>query len=116
MLNKSLGIIPNSTSADIMKNNNCFCVLSDSRKEMFMKKMYSNSIIPKELTFKGPFLKLMLSNDCEGNPLCTIKLDDEQELTITMQEFLSLKNIMNTHEEEINQYFEEEYDDEDKDL
>ena len=101
---------------DLMLNNNCFTVLSDSRKEKFMEKMYSNYIIPREITFKDSFIKFTLTNDGEGNPLCNIKLDDEQELTITMQEFLSLKHIMNTHEEEINQYFEEEYDDEDKEL
>ena len=48
------------------------------------------------LLFEEDYIRLEIVNDGEGNPLCSIKLDDEQELVITAFEFeckrFSIKN------------------------
>ena len=63
----------------------------------------------KELNFKEQYISLNIIDDGEGNPLCTIKLDDEQELTITEFEYYGLKRIIDKHSDEIKKYFEEVY-------
>ena len=42
----------------------------------------------EELNFEEQYIRLSITNDGEGNPLCSIKLDDEQELVITAFEFV----------------------------
>lgn len=59
----------------------------------------------KELNFTEDYISLNIIDDGEGNPLCTIKLDDEQELTITQFELINLKKIMDEHIDEIQDYF-----------
>ena len=63
----------------------------------------------KELNFEEQYISLNIIDDGEGNPLCTIKLDDEQELTITEFEYYGLKRIIDKHGDEIKKYFEEVY-------
>lgn len=63
----------------------------------------------KELNFEEQYISLNIIDDGEGNPLCTIKLDDEQELTITEFEYYGLKSIIDKHGDEIKKYFEEVY-------
>ena len=57
------------------------------------------------LNFQEEFISLSIEDDGENNPICTIKLDDEQELAITMYEYLNLFKIMQEHGEEISTYF-----------
>ena len=60
----------------------------------------------KELNFAEDYISLNIIDDGEGNPLCSIKLDDEQELTITEFELINLKKIMDEHMDEILSYFD----------
>ena len=60
----------------------------------------------KELNFTEDYISLNVIDDGEGNPLCSIKLDDEQELTITQFELINLKKIMDEHIDEILSYFD----------
>lgn len=60
----------------------------------------------KELNFTEDYISLNIIDDGEGNPLCSIKLDDEQELTITEFELINLKKIMDEHIDEILSYFD----------
>ena len=57
-----------------------------------------------DLVFKKKFIQLKVKNDSEGNALCTIKLDDEQELTITVHELVNLKEILDENFKEILEY------------
>lgn len=59
----------------------------------------------KTLLFKEDYIRLEITNDGEGNPLCSIKLDDEQELVITAYEFENLRKIMFENGEKIKNYF-----------
>ena len=59
------------------------------------------------IKFKEQFMSLGVSNDGEGNPHITIKLDDEQELVITYFEYIGLKKIFDEHNTEIIDYCEE---------
>lgn len=57
-----------------------------------------------DLTYKKKFIQLEVENDGEGNALHTIKLDDEQELTITIYELAHLKEILDENFNEILEY------------
>lgn len=70
---------------------------------------YNNGKLNPDLSFKKDFIKLEIDNDGEGNPICTIKLDDNQELALTCFELLNLKDILNENKEEIKEYFEQVY-------
>ena len=59
----------------------------------------------QELNYREDYVSLNIINDGEGNPLCSIKLDDEQELVVTQYELLNLKKIMDEHMDEILSYF-----------
>ena len=60
-----------------------------------------------DLLFKEQFISLEVSDDGEGNPHITIKLDDEQELVITYFEYIGLKKIFDEHTTEITDYCED---------
>ena len=62
-----------------------------------------------ELLFKENFIRLEIDQDYEGNAFCTIKLDDEQKLTITEDELLNLRKILNENFDEIQEYFHQIY-------
>ena len=47
-----------------------------------------------EQVFKGNFIKVILRKDEEDNTLYTIKLEDNQELTITSYEMIGLQKIL----------------------
>lgn len=57
------------------------------------------------LLFEEDYIRLEIINDGEGNPLCSIKLDDEQELVITAFEFENLRKIMSKNGKKIKSYF-----------
>ena len=60
----------------------------------------------QELNYAEDYISLNIIDDGEGNPLCSIKLDDEQELAITEFELINLKKIMDEHIDEILSYFD----------
>ena len=60
----------------------------------------------KELNYKADYISLNIIDDGEGNPLCSIKLDDEQELVVTQYELLNLKLLLDKHIDEIQSYFD----------
>ena len=70
---------------------------------------YNNGKLNPDLSFEKDFIKLEIDNDGEGNPICTIKLDDNQELVLTCFELLNLKDILTENKEEIKEYFEQVY-------
>lgn len=67
---------------------------------------YNKGELNPELSYKENFIRLEIDNDGEGNPSCTIKLDDGDELTLTQFELLNLKKILDNNITEINEYFE----------
>ena len=70
---------------------------------------YNKGELNPDLFYQEDFISLGIDNDQEGNALCTIKLDDEQELTITEDELLNLRKILNEHFDEIQEYFNQIY-------
>ena len=56
------------------------------------------------LLFKEDYIRLEITNDGEGNPLCSIKLDDEQELVVTAFELENLRKILSENGKEIKNY------------
>jgi hypothetical protein len=59
----------------------------------------------EELNFEEQYIRLSITNDGEGNPLCSIKLDDEQELVITAFELEGLRKILSKNGKKIKNYF-----------
>ena len=59
----------------------------------------------KELNYRADYISLNIIDDGEGNPLCSIRLDDEQELVITQYELLNLKLLLDKNIDEIQDYF-----------
>ena len=57
-----------------------------------------------DLVYKKKYIQLKVENDGEENALHTIKLDDEQELTITIYELANLKEILDENFNEILEY------------
>ena len=57
------------------------------------------------LSFEEDYIRLEITNDGEGNPLCSIKLDDEQELVVTAFELEGLRKIMSKNDKKIKNYF-----------
>ena len=68
---------------------------------------YNKGELNPELSYKENFVTLEIDQDYEGNAFCTIKLDDEQKLTVTEFELLNLKKILDDNITEINEYFEQ---------
>ena len=58
----------------------------------------------EELNFEEQYIRLSITNDGEGNPLCSIKLDDEQELVVTAFELEGLRKILSKNGKEIKNY------------
>jgi hypothetical protein len=58
----------------------------------------------EELNFEEQYIRLSITNDGEGNPLCSIKLDDEQELVITAFELEGLRKILSKNGKKIKNY------------
>ena len=59
----------------------------------------------EELNFEEQYIRLSITNDGEGNPLCSIKLDDEQELVVTAFELEGLRKILSRNGKKIKNYF-----------
>jgi hypothetical protein len=70
---------------------------------------YNKGELNPDLFYQKDFISLGIDNDQEGNALCTIKLDDGQELTITEDELLNLRKILNENFDEIQEYFNQIY-------
>ena len=70
---------------------------------------YNKGELNPDLFYQEDFISLGIDNDQEGNALCTIKLDDGQELTITEDELLNLRKILNENFDEIQEYFHQIY-------
>ena len=70
---------------------------------------YNKGELNPDLFYQEDFISLGIDNDQEGNALCTIKLDDGQELTITEDELLNLRRILNENFDEIQEYFHQIY-------
>ena len=68
---------------------------------------YNNGKLNPDLCFEENFIKLEIEHDEEGNALNRIVLDDNQELYITEDELIGLKNILTEHYSEIMDYFEQ---------
>ena len=58
----------------------------------------------EDLNFEAQYIRVSLTNDGDGNPICTIKLDDDQELNITAFELEGLKDIIYKHYVEMHSY------------
>ena len=54
-----------------------------------------------DLFYQEDFISLGIEHDSEGNALCTIKIDDGQELTLAEDELLNLMKILKENKEEI---------------
>jgi hypothetical protein len=67
---------------------------------------YNKGELNPELSYKEDFIRLEIDQDYEGNAFCTVKLDDNQELTLTQLELLNLKRILDNNITEISEYFE----------
>ena len=70
---------------------------------------YNKGELNPDLFYQEDFISLGIDNDQEGNALCTIRLDDGQELTITEDELLNLRRILNENFNEIQEYFHQIY-------
>ena len=70
---------------------------------------YNKGELNPDLFYQEDFISLGIDNDREGNALCTIRLDDGQELTITEDELLNLRKILNENFDEIQEYFHQIY-------
>ena len=70
---------------------------------------YNKGKLSPDLQYKKPFIELSIDNDGENNALCTIKLDDEQELTLTEDELMQLHEILRDNIIEISAYFHDLY-------
>ena len=73
---------------------------------------YNNGKLNPDLSFEEDFIKLEIENDGECNAMCTIKIDDNDSLTLTSFEMVNLMTILREHHTEIEEYFqqlEEEY-------
>ena len=66
---------------------------------------YNKGELNPELSYSADFIRLEIDHDGEGNAHCTIRLDDNQTLTLTQYELLNLRNILNENIEEIKEYF-----------
>lgn len=66
---------------------------------------YNRGELNPDLSYDKGIIKLEVENDGEGNALCTIKLEDKQELAITEFELLELRNILNENIQELQEYF-----------
>ena len=60
-----------------------------------------------DLMYQEPFIALEVRNDGEGNSLCSIVLDDEQELVLTAHEIMGLYHILHNNMPQLKQYFNE---------
>ena len=60
-----------------------------------------------DLLYQEPFIALEVRNDKEGNSLCSIVLDDGQELVLTAHEIMGLYSILNNNMPELKKYFKE---------
>jgi len=60
-----------------------------------------------DLMYQEPFVALEVRNDGEGNSLCSIVLDDEQELVLTAHEILGLYHILHSNMPQLKNYFNE---------
>ena len=70
---------------------------------------YYNGKLNPDLSYQEDFIGLDIDQDDVGNALCTIRLDDGQELTITENELLNLRKILNENFDEIQEYFHQIY-------
>lgn len=70
---------------------------------------YDKGELNPDLFYQEDFISLGIDNDHEGNALCTIKIDDGQELTITEDELLNLYTILKENISEIQEYFNQIY-------
>ena len=70
---------------------------------------YYNGKLNPDLSYQEDFIGLDIEQDDVGNALCTIRLDDGQELTITENELLNLRKILNENFDEIQEYFHQIY-------
>ena len=70
---------------------------------------YYNGKLNPDLSYQEDVIGLDIEQDDVGNALCTIRLDDGQELTITEDELLNLRKILNENFDEIQEYFHQIY-------
>ena len=71
---------------------------------------YNRGELNPDLFYEEDFISLGIEHDDEGNALCTIKIDDGQELTLTEDELLNLMKILKENKEEIEDYFHQIYE------
>ena len=86
---------------------------SKSQKEKVPKiteEEYNRGELNPDLFYEEDFISLGIEHDDEGNALCTIKIDDGQELTLTEDELLNLMKILKENKEEIEDYFHQIYE------
>lgn len=70
---------------------------------------YNKGELNPDLSYQEDFIGLDIEQDDVGNALCTIRLDNGQELTITEDELLNLRKILNENFDEIQEYFHQIY-------
>ena len=68
---------------------------------------YNRGELNPDLLYEEDYIKLAIDNDGEGNSLCTIKIDDQQEITLTQFELMNLYDILRYNHREIEEYFEQ---------
>ena len=66
---------------------------------------YNRGELNPDLCYDKGLIKLEVDNDGEGNAICTIVLEDKQELAVTEYELLELRNILNENVQELQEYF-----------
>ena len=71
---------------------------------------YNRGKLNPDLFYEEDFISLGIEHDSEGNPMCTIEIDDGQKLTVTEPELVGLMIILKEHKEEIEDYFHQLYE------
>ena len=75
--------------------------------EKNLQEEFNKGELNPDLSYKEDFISLDLNQDEEYNPLCTITIEDGQELILTPFELIGLKNILTNNFQEIQEYFKE---------
>ena len=71
---------------------------------------YNKGELNPDLVFKESFIKLELDTANEGMAMCTITLDDGNNIVLTEDELIGLKNILTSHYSEIEEYYHQTYE------
>lgn len=97
---EELAFLQNHKQDILNIGNPILCELAGITEEEFNK-----GKLNPDLKYQEPYITLEVEDDGEGNPMCSIIIDDEDKLTLTTYELIDLYRILTTHKEELNNYF-----------